>query len=154
MIENVFEVEMTKSKVIWNLPLQIGFFVYQYAKLKMLQFHFDLVTDICPETTMSSVRWILTLCTWLCLHLRLKKLSNPISSPSDPSGSVHKLVTTTKLISFPAVLPKTNKQTNKQTKNNKKQKQKQSMDTSSLLCWSSRVMAALLFAARRISLLL
>ena len=26
-----------------NLPLQIGFFVYQYAKLRMLSFHYDCV---------------------------------------------------------------------------------------------------------------
>ena len=41
--ENVFEVEMAKSKLNWNRPLQIGFFVYQYDKLRMLQFYFDLV---------------------------------------------------------------------------------------------------------------
>ena len=48
------------------------------------------------------MRWILTLCTWLCLHLRLKMLSNPVSSLSftknGPSGFLHKLVTITKLI--------------------------------------------------------
>ena len=38
LTENLFEVEMTKSKLNWNLPLQICFFVYQYAKLKMLNF--------------------------------------------------------------------------------------------------------------------
>ena len=43
LTENVFEVEMAKSKLNWNLPLEIGFFAYQYAKLRMLQFHFDLV---------------------------------------------------------------------------------------------------------------
>ncbi|GFO22437.1 phytanoyl-coa dioxygenase domain-containing protein 1-like protein [Plakobranchus ocellatus] len=40
---DLFEVENAKSKVRWNLPLQIGFFVYQYAKLRMLQFHYDFV---------------------------------------------------------------------------------------------------------------
>ena len=40
---DLFEVESAKNKVRWNLPLQIGFFVYQYAKLRMLQFHFDFV---------------------------------------------------------------------------------------------------------------
>lgn len=43
LTEEVFEVEMAKSTVRWNLPLQIGFFVYQYAKLRMLEFHFDFV---------------------------------------------------------------------------------------------------------------
>ena len=41
--ENLFEVEMVKKKVSWDLPLQIGYFVYQYAKLRMLQFQFDFV---------------------------------------------------------------------------------------------------------------
>ncbi|GFN95226.1 hypothetical protein PoB_002173200 [Plakobranchus ocellatus] len=40
---DLFEVESAKSKVRWNLPLQMGFFVYQYAKLRMLQFHYDFV---------------------------------------------------------------------------------------------------------------
>ena len=43
LTESVFEVEMAKSKLNWNLPLQIGFFVYQYAKLRMLQFHYDMI---------------------------------------------------------------------------------------------------------------
>lgn len=32
---------MAKKIVKWGLPLQIGFFVYQYAKLRMLQFYYD-----------------------------------------------------------------------------------------------------------------
>jgi hypothetical protein len=41
--ENLYEIEMAKKKVLWALPLQIGYFVYQYAKLRMLQFHFDFI---------------------------------------------------------------------------------------------------------------
>ena len=34
----------SKKKIInHNLPIQIGFFVYQYAKLRMLNFFFDVV---------------------------------------------------------------------------------------------------------------
>ena len=40
---DLFKVESAKNKVRWNLPLQIGFFVYQYVKLRKLQFHFDFV---------------------------------------------------------------------------------------------------------------
>jgi hypothetical protein len=43
LTEEVCEVEMAKKNINWGLPLQIGFFVYQYAKLRMLQFHFDFV---------------------------------------------------------------------------------------------------------------
>ncbi len=36
--EDAYEIEMNKSVVKYTLPLHIGFFVYQYAKLRMLQF--------------------------------------------------------------------------------------------------------------------
>jgi len=39
--ENTYEVQSAKKKISLNLPVQIGFFVYQYAKLRMLQFYFD-----------------------------------------------------------------------------------------------------------------
>lgn len=41
--DDLVEVEMSKSRLRWNLPNQIGFFVYQNAKLRMLQFHYDCV---------------------------------------------------------------------------------------------------------------
>ena len=44
------EVECGKSKVRWSLPNQIGFFVYQYAKLRMLMFHYDLVDRFIPRS--------------------------------------------------------------------------------------------------------
>ena len=34
---------MNKSVVKYTLPLHIGFFVYQYTKLRMLQFYYDFV---------------------------------------------------------------------------------------------------------------
>ena len=37
------EVSMNKRKIDWNLPLQIGYFVYQYAKLRTLEFHYDCI---------------------------------------------------------------------------------------------------------------
>lgn len=36
-----FEAELAKKSVNIDLPLQIGLFVYQYAKINMLQFYFD-----------------------------------------------------------------------------------------------------------------
>jgi G:T-mismatch repair DNA endonuclease (very short patch repair protein) len=41
--EGLHEVELGKKHLRWALPLQIGFFVYQYAKLRMLQFHYDML---------------------------------------------------------------------------------------------------------------
>ena len=39
--DDAYEVEMGKRVVKYTLPLHIGFFVYQYAKLCMLQFYYD-----------------------------------------------------------------------------------------------------------------
>ena len=43
MTDDAYEIEMNKSVVKYDLPLHIGFFVYQYAKLRMLQFYYDFV---------------------------------------------------------------------------------------------------------------
>ena len=39
--EDLHEVRAYKKQVVHNLPVQIGFFVYAYAKLRMLEFIFD-----------------------------------------------------------------------------------------------------------------
>ena len=41
--DDLYEVSRTKKSVTMNLPIQIGFFVYQYAKLRMLQFYYDFM---------------------------------------------------------------------------------------------------------------
>ena len=38
-----YEVESCKKTFKLNLPIQVGFFVYQYAKLRMLQFYCDFL---------------------------------------------------------------------------------------------------------------
>ena len=37
------EVEMSKKTIHLDLPMHIGCFVYQYAKLRMLQFYYDFM---------------------------------------------------------------------------------------------------------------
>lgn len=39
--DEYFEVENAKEKLDINLPIQIGYFILQYAKLRMLQFYYD-----------------------------------------------------------------------------------------------------------------
>ena len=39
--EDTYEVESCKKNIKLNFPSQIGFFVYQYAKLRTLQFYYD-----------------------------------------------------------------------------------------------------------------
>ena len=41
--DDIFELEMKKKKIALDLPLQIAFFVYQYAKLRMLEFYYDFM---------------------------------------------------------------------------------------------------------------
>ena len=41
--EDFYEVEMAKKVIKYDLPVQISFFVYQYAKLRMLQFYYDFL---------------------------------------------------------------------------------------------------------------
>ena len=41
--EDAYEVESCKKTIKLNLPIQVGFFVYQYAKLRMLQFYYDFL---------------------------------------------------------------------------------------------------------------
>lgn len=41
--DGVFELKSAKRRIKMDLPIQIGFFVFQYAKLKMLKFYYRLV---------------------------------------------------------------------------------------------------------------
>ena len=41
--DDACEVTASKARLTYDLPLHIGFFVYQYAKLRMLQFYYDFV---------------------------------------------------------------------------------------------------------------
>ena len=38
-----FEVELTKKKIVFHLPIQLGYFILQYAKLRMLEFYYDFM---------------------------------------------------------------------------------------------------------------
>ena len=40
---NIFEVETYKSRLTLDTPVQIGFFILQYAKLRMLEFYHDCI---------------------------------------------------------------------------------------------------------------
>ena len=43
LAEDVFEVQLAKAKIDANTPICIGFAILQYAKLRMLQFKYDLM---------------------------------------------------------------------------------------------------------------
>ena len=39
----LFEVEMNKKKISYSIPIQLGFFVLQLAKLRLLEFYYDFI---------------------------------------------------------------------------------------------------------------
>jgi hypothetical protein len=46
-----YEIESFKKKYMLNLPIQTGFFILNYAKLKMLQFYYDCIDRYLPRST-------------------------------------------------------------------------------------------------------
>ena len=43
VVDNAYEIEMNKRTVTYALPIHVGFFVLQYAKMRMLQFYYDFI---------------------------------------------------------------------------------------------------------------
>ncbi len=41
--EEYYEVESAKARIKLDLPVQLGFFILQYAKLRMLEFYYDVL---------------------------------------------------------------------------------------------------------------
>jgi hypothetical protein len=50
-----FEIEMQKKKIKLDLPIQIGYFILQYAKLRMLQFYYDFLVKYVPRDKFQSL---------------------------------------------------------------------------------------------------
>jgi hypothetical protein len=47
---------MRKSKIKFDLPIQIGYFVYSYAKLRMLEFYYDVLKEHLDNSMFSLVQ--------------------------------------------------------------------------------------------------
>ena len=43
VVDDAYEIEMNKKTVNYTLPVHVGFFVLQYAKMRMLQLYYDLI---------------------------------------------------------------------------------------------------------------
>lgn len=48
--DSVYEVEKAKSKIVLDLPIQLGYFILQYAKLRMLEFYYNFMDRYCQQT--------------------------------------------------------------------------------------------------------
>ena len=42
-VNDAYEIAMNKKTVTYALPVYVGFFVLQYAKMRMLQFYYDFI---------------------------------------------------------------------------------------------------------------
>ena len=45
--DNLYEMEMAKTKIRFDLPIQLGYHILQLAKLRMLQFRYDCLEEYC-----------------------------------------------------------------------------------------------------------
>ena len=43
VVDDAYEIEMNKKTVTYTLTVHVGFFVLQYAKMRMLQFYYDFI---------------------------------------------------------------------------------------------------------------
>ena len=43
VVDDAYEIEMNKKTITYTLPVHVGFFVLQYAKMRMLQFYYDFI---------------------------------------------------------------------------------------------------------------
>ena len=48
--DDVYEIESVKKSITLDLPIYLGYFILQYAKLKMLQFYYDCIDNICDRS--------------------------------------------------------------------------------------------------------
>ena len=64
--DQFFEVELAKAEIEHREPIIVGFFILQYAKLRMLELYYKSFERFC-DVNLRSEKWKLTLCIWLCL---------------------------------------------------------------------------------------
>ena len=48
VVDDAYDIEMNKKMVKYTLPVHVGFFVLQYAKMRVLQFYYDFINS-CVE---------------------------------------------------------------------------------------------------------
>lgn len=60
--------------IIFDLPIQLGYFILQYAKLRMLQFYYDFMDSHVNRKDFNIARWIRTARTCLFRVLAKKML--------------------------------------------------------------------------------
>ena len=49
--EDMYELQMSKEKIVMDLPMQLGYNILQLAKLRMLEFKYDFMDKFCMKNT-------------------------------------------------------------------------------------------------------
>ena len=55
LAEDVYEIQLAKSKIEVNTPIAVGFAILQYAKLRMLEFKYDFMDKFFDDRTFQYV---------------------------------------------------------------------------------------------------
>ena len=63
--DQLYEVELVKSEIDHREPIIVGFFILQYAKLRMLELCFNFFKKFCDTDKYEELAWIPTPFTWL-----------------------------------------------------------------------------------------
>jgi len=78
---------MSEKKISWALSLQIGYLVYQYTKLRILQFYYDFLDKFVSHEDFQLWKWTQTHSIWP-LAMRGLKMSVHISMNSFTKNTV------------------------------------------------------------------
>ena len=63
--QDLYEVETYKTRISVDTPIQIGFFILQYAKLRMLEFYYDCLNSYLKKIHSNSHKQTQIASTWL-----------------------------------------------------------------------------------------
>ena len=66
--DHLYEVELAKAKIEHRKPTFVGFFILQYAKLRMLELYYNFFGDSATSTKLRSWNWTLIFGIWLCMR--------------------------------------------------------------------------------------
>jgi hypothetical protein len=78
---DVYEVSKKKNKIVNDLPILVAYFVYSYAKLRMLQFYYDFLDQVLDRADFELIEmdtgdfhwiYILDLTVIICCYVRVR----------------------------------------------------------------------------------
>ena len=58
--DQLYEVELVKSEIEHREPIIVGFFILQYAKLRILELYYNFFKIFVTPTSMKNLKWMPT----------------------------------------------------------------------------------------------